>query len=78
MEQTTRDQMPLHYESIFKNNPEGIFILEHLHFKFYDPPTVLPLNALELAFRAGQRDVVRHITLMRDQNGRNKLKDTDG
>jgi uncharacterized protein YtpQ (UPF0354 family) len=62
-----RDKLPGLYNEVFNKNAAGIAILDHLWAQFYDKPAKQPLDALDLAYREGQRSVIFFIQLQRDR-----------
>ena len=70
MDNFTREKLPSLYEAVFAKNPAGIAVLDHLWSQFVDTPAKQPLDALALAYQAGQRDVIRFIQIQRDRLGR--------
>ena len=73
----TRDELPHLYHEVFNRNPAGIAVLDHLWSQFADTPAKQPLDALQLAFQAGQRDVIRFIQLNRDRIERDRVATED-
>lgn len=67
MDNSVRQKLPHLYNDVFAKSPAGLQVLYDLHSKFADPQPKHPLDALELAFQAGQRSVINHIMLKRDQ-----------
>ncbi|MDO8385083.1 MAG: hypothetical protein Q7T13_01620 [Polaromonas sp.] len=67
MDNFDREKIPYLYQELFMKNRAGIAVLDHLWSQFVDTPETKPLDALNLAYRAGQRDVIRFIQLQRDR-----------
>ncbi len=67
MDNFSRDKLPHLYNEVFNQNAAGIAVLDHLWTQFMDQPAKQPLDALSLAYQAGQRDVIRFIQLQRDR-----------
>lgn len=67
-----RSKLPHLYQEVFAKNPAGVVVLDDLRARFvdHDDPSPTKLDALQLAFAAGQRAVIRHIMLRRDQLAR--------
>lgn len=78
MDNSTRNHITDIYHDVF-HSPGGIAVLDDLYIRFHDPATKFPLDALSLAYQAGQRDVVRTISIMRDRKVREaeQLKEND-
>jgi hypothetical protein len=70
MDNFTREKLPHLYYDVFDRNPAGVAILDHLWSQFVDTQAKQPLDALDLAFREGQRSVIRFIQLNRDRLSR--------
>jgi hypothetical protein len=69
----TRSKLPHLYEQVFAKDPAGIAVLDHLWSQYMDKQTSLPLDALTLAYQAGQRSVIHFIQLNRDRVQRDLL-----
>lgn len=63
----TREKLPQAYNEIFNQHPAGIAVLDHLWAQFMDKPAKQPLDALDLAYREGQRSVITFIQMQRDR-----------
>jgi hypothetical protein len=70
MDTIDRDKIPHLYNEIFNTNASGIAVLDDLWARYADTPAKQPLDALSLAYQAGQRDVIRYIQLQRDRVSR--------
>jgi hypothetical protein len=62
-----RQKLPYLYHDVFNKNAAGIAVLDHLWSQFMDQPARHPLDALNLAYREGQRSVITFIQLQRDR-----------
>lgn len=74
----TREKLPHAYNEVFNRNPAGIAVLDHLWAQFMDQPAKQPLDALDLAFREGQRSVITFIQLQRDRLEREARQQQEG
>lgn len=70
-----RDKLPHLYNQVFNRDPAGVAVLDHLWDVFMDREDTTNLDPQRLAFAAGQRSVVRFITIQRDRLER-ELKET--
>lgn len=78
MDNLHREKLPHLYDEVFNKSPAGIVILDDLYSRYMDAPAKHPLDALALAYQAGQRDVVHFIMLQRDRLARmNQQEEND-
>lgn len=70
MDNISREKLVLLYNEVFNQNPAGVAVLDHLWTQFADQPAKQPLDALDLAYREGQRSVIRFIQVNRDRLAR--------
>ena len=75
MDNITREKLPLLYNEVFERNAAGVVILDHLWSLFADQQAKHPLDALQLAYQAGQRSVIHHIQVTRDRLGRQQQQE---
>jgi hypothetical protein len=74
----SRDELPAIYDSLFNSDPRGRAVLDHLHTAFNEIPPKHPLDALDLAYKEGQRSVLRFMVTFRDKlNRANATNHTD-
>lgn len=73
-----REKIPYLYHDVFNKSPAGVAVLDHLWTQFMDKPAKQPLDALDLAYREGQRSVITYIQMQRDRLEREAVQQIKG